>query len=56
MTDPTKYWPTEEEIEAQQTAAWRALSAEEKLDFLEHFASGLLAAREKGPVGPKDEN
>ncbi|MBW2619468.1 MAG: hypothetical protein JRC92_11395 [Deltaproteobacteria bacterium] len=49
-------WPTEEEIEAERRAAWQALSAEERLDFLEHFISGLLAAREKGPIGPKDED
>jgi len=56
VTDSTDNWPTEEEIEARSQAAWAALSAEEKLEIVEHVVSGLLAAREKGPVGPKDEN
>ena len=55
MADRDEAWPSEEEIEAQRRAAWRSLPAEQKLDWLEYFVGGLMAARAAGPIRPGDE-
>jgi len=52
VADPSGTWPSQEEIEARSRAAWAALPAEEKLEYLEHVVSGLLAARAAGPKRP----
>jgi hypothetical protein len=46
MPDPSGEWPSEKELEAQARAAWARLSAEEKLELMEHVVSGMLSARE----------
>ncbi|MBW1713752.1 MAG: hypothetical protein JRJ59_11450 [Deltaproteobacteria bacterium] len=55
MADQLDQWPDEEEIKARELAAWQALSAQDKLDFLERFVSGLLAARQKSPLKGGDD-
>lgn len=45
MTDQAQPWPTEAEIEADRRRRWRALSPEERLEFLENFTSQVTEMR-----------